>query len=840
MQHVLEEKFFPFVIKPGQYTGGELGQIIKSHEGRLKFALGYPDKYEIGMSYLGTQILYHLINGDDRFLCERFFAYDTDAEAVMRRERIAAFTLESHRPLAEFDIVGFTLAYEMVYTNLLNILDLAGIPLRSRDRGHHHPLIIAGGPVVNNPEPSAEFIDLFYIGDAEDNIIRICEIVHESKNLTRPEKLRRLAREVASVYVPAFYDPITKKPVHDDIPAVIKNNKIPNLERRIYPDLPIVPFIETVHSRLTVEIMRGCPWNCRFCQACAVYRPVRVRPAYDIISQVNTGLRKTGFDEVSLLSLSSGDYPEIETLTLKLSRELQGKRVALALPSMRPGTFTQELAAAAKTSRKTGLTFAPEAGTERLRAFIRKNITDRALYDTIELAFRNDWNLVKLYFMVGLPTESDEDIDGIVDMIHKICRIAANYKGRRIINVTLSPFSPKPHTPLQWDAQPHPEEIARKIEHIKRSVRNSFVNFKEHDNRLAFMEGIIGRSDRSMADVIEAAFKAGARFDGWSENFNFDLWMKAFQTCGIDPYSLLRERSFSENLPWEHIELAVSNEHLKKQRGLSSEILKDPHAPKIKSEPGNSMVDDNTAFGRSTKKVVKVSAVAPTKNFVRIKWGRRGLTRFLSHLDNIRTIERAIRRASIPVAYSLGFHPHMKLSFGPSLSLGCSSEAEYFDMTLESPFRADIVARLNKDLPEGFYVASARVLFNDKVSLNSRINRAVYDVEIERQDNTQSLLDELSGRDKIEIKREKKDGIAVVDIRPAIYELTYSDENNNNPGKGVITMTLGIGTGGYARPNEVILAAGLKDAVGASALFVHRRALLHEDQNGVRRDPMEF
>ncbi len=728
----------------------------------------------------------------------------------------------------------------MVYTNLLNILDLAGIPLRAKDRNDKHPLIIAGGPVVNNPEPSAEFIDLFYIGDAEDNIIRICEIVQESKELSREEKLLRLARDVPSVYVPAFYDAATKKPLHDDLPTVIKNNKISKLERRLYPDQPIVPYIDTVHSRLTVEIMRGCPWNCRFCQACAVYRPVRVRPAYDIISQVNTGLRKTGYDEVSLLSLSSADHPEIESLTLKLSRELQSKRIALAFPSMRPGTFTQELATAAKTSRKTGLTFAPEAGTERLRAFIRKNITDQALYDTIELAFRNEWNLVKLYFMVGLPTETDEDIDGIVSMINKVCRIAAGHKGKRALNITLLPFSPKPHTPLQWDAQPHPDEIARKIDRIKRSVKNSFVNFKEHDNRLAFLEGIIGRSDRSMADVIETAFKAGARFDGWSENFDFDLWMQAFKACGVDPHGLLKERSFSERLPWEHIELSVSNEHLKKQRGLSSEILKDPSAPKLKPEPGNSPANDDSAFGRSTKKVIKASSVAPTKNFVRIKWGRKGLTRFLSHLDNLRTIERAIRRASVPVAYSQGFHPHMKLSFGPSLTLGHSSEAEYFDMTLENPFRADIVARLNEALPGGFYVASARALFNDKVSLNSRINRAIYEVELARGKDVQKALDELLNREAVQIEREKKDGIVVIDIRPAVYDLVYSDENINNPDKGLITMTLGIGTGGYARPNEVLVASGLVDAFGVLALKIHRKALFNEDTGGDRRDPMEF
>ncbi|SYZ74500.1 conserved hypothetical protein [Candidatus Zixiibacteriota bacterium] len=841
MRSLLEKKLFPFVIKPGRYIGGELGQIVKPPENRLKMALGYPDMYEIGMSYLGTQILYNIINKDDRFLCERFYAPDRDAEAIIRANNIPYFSLESHRPLKEFDLVGFTLAYEMVYSNLLNILELSGIPLRSAGRGEDDPLIIAGGPVVHNPEPMAPFIDIFHIGDAEENIIKLLTLLHENRELSRDKKLEKLAQEIPSVYIPKFYDSATHKPSAAFAPEKIRSFRVKSLPRSIYPSQPIIPFIETVHDRLSVEIMRGCPCGCRFCQATAIYRPTRPRDKEEIAAQIHDQIARTGFDEVTLLSLSSGDYPDIVPLTVRLSRELLPKKVALSLPSLRPGALTLELINAIKMTRKTGLTFAPEAGSERLRAVIRKDITDNDLYDTIRLAFQNSWNLVKLYFMIGLPTETDEDIQGIVTMIRTVSRIAREVRGKNSINVTISPFSPKSHTPFQWDEQPSPEAVAEKGEYIRRNAGNAFVAVKLRDPHLSFLEGVLGRGGQEMAAVIETAFRMGARFDGWSEGFDFQLWLNAFEKSGINPHDYLKGKSFSEVLPWSHIELDVSQEHLVKERNRTSTMLREsprrtePLIPAEEPQP-----DEDDGFGRSRKKAAAKASVAPTKGQVRVKWGRTGLTRFLSHLDNLRVIERALRRSELPVEYSQGFHPHMKMSFGPPLPLGYTSEAEYFDLALERPFTSDMANRLRGALPDGFSLIMARSLINMKESLSSKLNRAVYEVVLENKIDCEEKITALLSRETIEINRAGKEEVKQVDIRPAIFEIRCLESGTIVPSKPAIHMELGVGSGGYARPPEVIQAAGIADEKFLPALIIHRKDLLHIDPAGNRFTPMEF
>jgi radical SAM family uncharacterized protein/radical SAM-linked protein len=841
MQKHLEEKLFPFVIKPGRYTGGELGQIVKSPGNRLKVALGYPDMYEIGMSYLGTQILYNIINADDRFLCERFYSPGNDAEQIIRQHKIPFFSLESFRPLAEFDLVGFTLAYEMVYTNLLNILDISGIPLRSVDRNDSHPLIIAGGPVVHNPEPTAPFIDLYCVGDAEETIIPILEIIYNHRHLSRREKLEQIVKNVPSVYIPQFYDKATHKPLHDFAPPQIKSARTKELTTNLYPTRPMVPFIETVHDRLTVEIMRGCPRACRFCQATAIYRPLRIRPKEEIIAQVRSQIEMSGYDEVTMLSLSSSDYPDILPLTAQLSRELLSKKVALSLPSLRPGTLTPELIGAIKLTRKTGLTFAPEAGTERLRTLIRKDITDQELYDTARLAFTNGWNLIKLYFMIGLPTETDDDIRGIIQMIQQVSRIARETRGKNIINVTISPFSPKPHTPFQWDRQPSPDEIRQKSDFIRRQANSSTVNIKLRDPQLSFLEGVFGRGGQELAGVVETAFKAGARFDGWSEGFDFSLWMNAFEQNNINPHDYLKKKSFSEILPWSHIELEISSEHLIKERNRTSTMLaSSKKLPEVITPIIENEDDEDGGFGRSPKKGVQKNIVAPTKGLVRVRWGRTGLTRFLSHLDSLRVIERALRRSGLPVEYSQGFHPHMKISYGPPLPLGFSSEAEYFDLTLERPFTQDMAVRLSETLPEGYFIIMAKSIINSKVSLSGKLNRAIYEIAIDKKIDCRNSLADILGQTKTEIKRVGKDETKVVDIRPAIHKLEYIEESGLNSDLAGIVMELGLGSAGYVRPPEVMAASGIIPNELIPALLIHRREVLYIDDNGNRLTPMEF
>lgn len=835
MKHLLEEKFLPFVNRPGRYIGGELGSVIKSPEGRLNVALGYPDMYEVGMSYLGIQILYNIINNDDRFLCERFFAPDHDAEEILRKENIPYFSLESFRPLKEFDLIGFTLGYEMTATNMLNILDLAGVPLRSSERTEDHPLVIAGGPVAHNPEPYRLFIDMFYMGDAEESIIRILGIVREMKGQKRSAVLERLTREVESVYVPAFYDPESGKPTVDFAPEIIKSNHVGELHRKYYPKKTIVPFIETVHDRLTIEIMRGCPRGCRFCQACAVYNPVRRRDSDEIIAQIQEQLKQTGYDEVSLLSLSSSDYPDIIPLTLRLSNDLKKKQVALSLPSLRPGTFSQQLADAVKATRKTGLTFAPEAGTERLRALIRKDITDQELYDTIELVFRNEWNLVKLYFMIGLPNETDEDISGIVTMVRKVNEIARRSKGKKSINITISPFSPKAHTPFQWDQQPEPEYIRAKGNFLKKNLQSRFVNIKLRDPKLSLMEGIIGRGDYKIAEVIETAYKNGARFDGWSESYDFSIWEESFKANGVQYKDYMRGRAFSENLPWSRVQLQRTTEMLMNERNRTSTILRE--RKKKEPEPVESSADMNAGdfgFGRSKRKGAARSGAAPSANTLRVRWGRGGLTRFLSHRENMRVFERAIRRGNIPAAFSQGFHPHMKMSFGPPLVVGYTSEAEYFDLTLDTSYSSWMVAALGESLPEGFNLIDAVPIMNTKTTISGKVNLAVYETILDKNADYQDKIEELMSRERIEIERDSKSGIKRVDIRPALKNISYDNES------GRVTLELGLGNEGYARPTEVIDAAGLIPRERIPGALVHRRELYYLAPEGDRRIPLEF
>ncbi len=838
MQHLLENKLFPYVNKPGRYIGGEPGQIVKSPDNRFKIALGYPDMYEIGMSYLGLRILYNIINREDRFLCERFFAPDTDAGKILREENIPLFSLESFRPLSEFDVIGLTLAYEMVFTNVLSVLDLSGIPLHAVDRTDKHPIVIAGGPVAYNPEPMSAFFDAFYLGDGEETIVRLLDCLAESKNLKRRERLEKLVGEVPSIYVPQFYDEKTRKPIVEFAPEKIESYRTAGLKSEFYDCPPLIPFIETVHDRLTVEIMRGCPQRCRFCQATEIYKPVRIRSKEEIISQIKKQLVQTGYDEVSLLSLSSSDYPEIVTLMVQLSRSLLEQKVALSLPSLRPGTFCQEVADAVKATRKTGLTFAPEAGTERLRAVIRKDITDKDLFDTLELVFKNEWNSVKLYFMIGLPTETEEDIKGIVNMIRKAASIARNSKGRKTINVRISPFSPKSHTPFQWDEQPSPEIIRQKNDYIKRQASHPLVDIKLRDPHLSFLEGIIGRGGRELCSVIETAFKSGARFDGWSEYFNFDLWIKAFKDNSLNPYDYLKGKTFSEDLPWSHIKSNRSIEYLIEERNRTSVLLKEARKKAIPEIYDSAESDNENAFGRGRKKIARTAQPSPIQSRVRFKWGRRGLVRFLSHLDNMRTFERAIRRAGFPADFTLGFHPHMKLSFGPPLQLGYTSEAEYFDLTLTHPFQANMVDELNDTLPEGFFVLSAGTVIDKKTSISGKLNRAVYEVSIEPSSDIQNKIDDLMAKEVCEIERETKTEAKTVDIRPAVFVLEYREANSG--GTAVIYMELGVGSAGYAKPSEILQVAGIADERVIPALNFHRKDLLYIDELGNRYTPMEF
>jgi len=817
MRKLLEKKLFPYVIKPGRYTGGEPGQIVRDPAGRLKYLHAYPDKYELGQSHIGLQNIYHIINNDERFLCERTFAVDRDAEEIMRRENIPLFSLESSRPAGEFDVIGFSLVDESVYTNLLAMLDLAGMPLRREGRDDTHPLIIAGGPAAYNPEPVADFIDLFFIGDGEEGLPELLGVLHELSGKTKAEKLEALCQKVESVYIPAFYDD-KKQPLSDFAPEKINARVLKKLKPEFYPEQPIVPLIETTHNHLGVEIMRGCPQGCRFCMAGQVYRPVRLRPQEEILQQIEKQINNTGYEEVSLMSLSSSDYPKIENLAGTLARRLEPHKVSIALPSLRPGTISPALLDAVKRVRNYGLTIAPEAGSERLRLFIRKNFPDEAIYDTAHMAFQKGWTTIKLYFMVGLPTETDDDLQGIVELCRNILDIARNYPGKKTINVSLSPFIPKPFTPFQWDEAVDEQEAFRRILFIKKRLNINQIHVKYENTQLFHLMAVLSRGDRKIGTVIESAYRKGCRFDHWSEDFKYDSWMEAFDENGVDTNASLRAIPFSETLPWSHIVKGSSPEHLKKERERTSVQLKD-YTPQTRPDADEQMANNSAqmSFGRGKKKIASRNSVAPTKNRFRIRWGKTARYQYMSHLDNLRLIERTIRKAQIPVAYSQGFNPTMKLSFGPPLPLGFTSEAEYVDITLECNITPDMVDSLKKVLPEGITIYDFRMVSGKKISLTAALNRVVFRVPVnewadpaELKDNIEKLLKAKT----LVYTRTTKKGDKEVDIRPGIYELKIDEDS--------LIMTLGLGEGGYVRPTEVagFLSNGLK--TDPAALPCHR------------------
>jgi radical SAM family uncharacterized protein/radical SAM-linked protein len=837
MRDLLERKFFPFVIKPGRYCGGEPGQIRKDPAGRISYLHAYPDRYEIGHAYVGLQTLYHVVNADDRFICERVFTVDHDAEAIMSREQIPLFSLESSRPAAQFDAIGFTLVNELVYTNMLAMLDLAGIPLRSSERTEQHPIIMAGGPAAFFPEPIADFVDLFFIGDAEEGLPEILALLHRSTSATRREKLERIAREIQSVYVPAFYDS-GHRPIDDGIPARIKARIVETLKPEYYPAQPIVPLVETVHNYLNIEIMRGCPQGCRFCMASAMYKPVRTRSRHEITAQIETQLANTGYSDVSLMSLSTSDYPEIEPLAVALAGKLERGRVGLFLPSLRPGTITAGLLDAVKRVRKGGFTIAPETGTERLRRFIRKNITDDQILDSARLAFEKGWNTIKLYFMIGLPTETDEDLRGIADLCRKIWDLSQQTPGRKTINVTLSPFIPSPHTPFQWDAACTQEELAHRVTIIRQQTRNNNIHYRyseslQHDIACAFQRG-----GRELCAVIETAYRLGCRFDGWDEERKPELWKQAFADHQIERTLYLKAIPFDAVLPWGFIDKGPSAEHLMSDRKkLSVETFAEPEPSTIRAvaaDVGTVPVDTNQ-YGRAKKKVLVKSTSAPTKNRLRLRWGKSDRYRYMSHLDNLRLFERILRRAGTPVQYSQGFNPTMKLSYSPPLPLGFTSEAEYLDIVLDANLLPYMVDDIRRTLPEGLVIHDARVVLGQGGSLSALINRVEYTVPVsywENPDTLKSQVDDLMRQPTLTFSRETKDGQKQIDLKPAVFDLRVEFES--------LVLTVAVGEGGYARPNEVatFLKGGM--ACDVIALPFHRRAMFREADNGRRINPMEL
>lgn len=570
------ERILKSVQKPARYTGGEYHSTIKDlSRVDCRFAFCFPDVYEIGMSHLGLRILYGVLNEMENVWCERTFAVWPDMEDAMRKKNIKLYGLESGDPLDQFDIVAFTLQYEMSYSAILNMLDLGGINHRADARDEEAPLVIAGGPCAYNPEPLCDFIDLFSIGEGEEHLPEIVNLYRKCKTEGKKKaEFLRLAAQIPGTYVPSLYDvaykedgTIARMEPKDGAPAVITKRIIDDLDKSYYPTDMIVPSTEIVHDRVVLEVFRGCIRGCRFCQAGYAYRPVRAKRAKTLISQGIAMCENSGYEEISLASLSTSDYRELPELADGLLDWCEPRQTSLQLPSLRADNFSVDLMQRVQKVRKSGLTFAPEAGSARLRAAINKNLNEEDILNACRIAFEGGWSSVKLYFMIGLPTETDEDLDGIAELAHKVLytwRQFGKNKNRGVkITVSAACFVPKPGTPFQWFGQNTREEFRRKALYLREKITARAVTYNWHEPNTSYLEAVFARGDRRVGRVIEEAWKSGARLDGWGDFFKFDLWMDAFEKCGVDPdFYATRERALDEILPWDHISTGVSKRHL--------------------------------------------------------------------------------------------------------------------------------------------------------------------------------------------------------------------------------------------------------------------------------------
>ena len=753
------------VLKPSRYTGGEWNAIVKewaAPEVKCRWALALPDVYEVGMSNLGLAILYEILNRRGDTAAERVYAPWTDMEAEMRARKLPLYSLETKHRVAEFDFLGFSLQYEMIYSNVLNMLDLAGIPLWARERGEDAPFVVGGGPCVYNVEPVADFFDFFIIGEGEEVICEVTDALLAWKQEGRPGGrqgfLTRLL-DIDGIYVPGCYEPLYDeagnftelRPLQEKAQPVIYKRVVQDMNEVISVEHPIVPFMDIVHNRAMLELFRGCSRGCRFCQAGICYRPARERKAEKLRSMARGLIDSSGYAEMSMTSLSSADYSCLGRLVDDLLEDFRHEQVSFSLPSLRIDSFSIDLAHKLQQVRKSGLTFAPEAGTQRLRDVINKGVTEEDLLTACGAAFRQGWKQVKLYFMMGLPTERDEDIIGIAELAQKVVDLYAKIKGRRGVKVTISCscFVPKPHTPFQWFGQLPLEEFRRRQHLLKEHIHDRSITFNYHDAHLSVLEGVFARGDRRLAPVLHRAWADGAKFDGWSDLYQDEIWREAFRKCNVDmSYYNARTRSFEEALPWAHTSPGVSTKWLRQEwdKAMQAALTRDCRRGTcsgcgICQNLGVKVIDYGTQeqarlqqetappVREAERKAAEIRQERPPR-VLYTYWARitkREPLRYVSHLDYANLFLRAFDRAKLPMAYSEGFNPHMKVAFASALSLGVASEAEYMDFELTRELaQPEVWDRLTAQLPLGAELKELRLLRGKHKSLMAETDEARY------------------------------------------------------------------------------------------------------------------
>ncbi|MFO7964811.1 MAG: TIGR03960 family B12-binding radical SAM protein [Desulfobacterales bacterium] len=708
-------EILPFVNRPSRYLGTETNAVRKNVSGiGVHVALAFPDLYEIGSSHLGLMILYDQINKQDGAYAERVFAPDRDMGKLLREKNIALKSLETQTPLKQFDIVGFSLLYELNYTNMLLMLDLAGIPFAARNREDSFPIVIAGGPCTCNPEPVAEFFDAMVIGDGEPVVLLMCEALlgWKKEGKTDKESLLKKWSAIPGVYIPSHYVPVFGSGGFTGTRSTcgaenVRRSIAEDLDKTPFPESPVVAWSKPVHDRLRLEIARGCTRGCRFCQAGMIYRPVRERSLDNLLSLFDKSLKTTGYEDVSLLSLSTGDYRCIEHLLQRLNRN-KGIATGISLPSIRAETLTPELMDLIGQVRKTGFTIAPEAGSQRLREVINKNLSEDDIVKTVTCALKMGWRSIKLYFMIGLPTETGEDLAGIVALVKRLRRIKTDCKKPYQISVSVATFIPKPHTPFQWARQIPLEESKEKIQWLRDQLRLSRVNFKWQNPEVSLIEGLWARGDRRLARLLIKAYQLGCCFDGWSDSFSFEKWQRAIKESRIDIHDYTRNRHFDEPLPWDHIDVGVSKPFLKNE---CSKALID-NAPTTDCRCGNcqgcGVCDFKRIYPRINPEIRTEPDMIPVKHEekeyqrLRMTYTKEKEAAYLGHLEFVNLVLRAFRRAGILLKYSEGFHPKPKISFNDPLPLGIEGTNEILYATVEQgPSFHEMIEALNRQMPPG-------------------------------------------------------------------------------------------------------------------------------------------
>lgn len=820
LRSLLETEFLPFVIRPARYVGNELGSIARDHHQAVRVVAAVCDLYDVGMTYPALNRTYQLINSRTDAVCERSFAPDLDAEQLLRDKQLKLFSLESLAPLDEFDLLLALLPGELCAANLLTILDLSGIGLKSNEREQKHVIVGALVPPCFNPEPIAEFVDFVIAGESGDAISQVIDILQQKDNQSRSDLLNKISH-LEGLYVPSFcqlegesnkFSGVAANevslPIRLCAPVSVRSSQV-----RFSP--PLVPFEEIAHESLPFELIPGAGHKCRVCPALDARSGSESSPE-SVADQITEWVLATGFDEITLQANWSDDYRHFDRLLELLSNRLRERQVRINLPLLRPSMrLFEAVRKLAAVCGKQPLPFLIQAGSERLREVMGRHFSIEEFYQVAANAAANGWQALRLYFMLGLPTEKQEDVAAIVEVVENCADIVQQYGDKVAIQVVLSPFIPRSHTRWQWEPQISTEEYLAKIEFLRRRLKGRNIQISNRENEPALVEGAIARGDRRVGAAIQRAYELGGRLDG-SSLFDFNRWQTAFSEVGLSMSDFVRRRDFEERLPWDHLAKGIAKEQLardcREARNIEAPLTVGSGSfklgeimvlkPELTEQLLAPVSTPTAGFGRKPKRKVEAVGMVVPRSRIRLLWSKGEQVRFVGHLATMRVFERAVRRSGLPVSYSQGHHPRQKLAFGPPLTLGYTSLTEYLDIQLETPFQQEMIARLNRALPQGYQISQGRPILGKASSLSSLINTACYEVALPDGGLiTPEAVEELLGREAIVIQRLKGDETKEADVRKSVtnLELRWTD------GINILYMELTMGNLGFVKPEEILV-----------------------------------